>query len=219
MRDPGRRGGGRRHACGVVRAGPRLRRAAVVASLPIFRAPTTRPIRPRIHLDIRSARGLSGRPVRRRALHRCVADWWGAKLPVSVGTNNFDILRYEFFATARSPCRPRRRTICFARSSPRVWATRYTFRAARRSGRRSRFPGPLVPRPNPAAAGIVRDRREVLDSPRLQWTKKNSRGFTSAPRVPNSPMTAKGRPAPGSRAAGRSAARCRTGLWRAVVPR
>src|SRR5206468_7287252 len=26
-----------------------------------------------------------------------VPDWWGANLPVSDGTNNFDIIRYEFY--------------------------------------------------------------------------------------------------------------------------
>jgi microcin C transport system substrate-binding protein len=60
-----------------------------------------------------------------------VKDWWGANLPVSVGQNNFDIVRYEFY---------RDRDIAFegftGRSylfreefTSRIWATRYNFPA------------------------------------------------------------------------------------------
>ena len=62
-----------------------------------------------------------------------VADWWGAKLPVNVGMNNFDIIRYEFF---------RDREVGFVaftaknylfreEFTSRVWATRYDFPAVR----------------------------------------------------------------------------------------
>jgi microcin C transport system substrate-binding protein len=60
-----------------------------------------------------------------------VKDWWGADLPVSVGHNNFDTVRYEFY---------RDRDVAFegftGRSylfreefTSRIWATRYTFPA------------------------------------------------------------------------------------------
>ena len=62
-----------------------------------------------------------------------VADWWGAKLPVSVGLNNFDTLRYEYY---------RDRDVGFegfkAKSylfreefTSRTWATGYDFPAIR----------------------------------------------------------------------------------------
>jgi microcin C transport system substrate-binding protein len=60
-----------------------------------------------------------------------VKDWWGANLPVSVGQNNFDIVRYEFY---------RDRDIAFEgftgrnylfreEFTSRTWATRYNFPA------------------------------------------------------------------------------------------
>lgn len=62
-----------------------------------------------------------------------VPDWWGANLPVSVGQNNFDIVRYEFY---------RDREVGFVgftaknylfreEFTSRVWATRYDFPAIR----------------------------------------------------------------------------------------
>ncbi len=60
-----------------------------------------------------------------------VKDWWGADLPVSVGHNNFDTLRYEFY---------RDRDVAFEgfagrnylfreEFTSRIWATRYNFPA------------------------------------------------------------------------------------------
>ena len=60
-----------------------------------------------------------------------VKDWWGANLPVSVGHDNFDTLRYEFY---------RDRDVAFEGFSgrnylfreeftSRIWATRYNFPA------------------------------------------------------------------------------------------
>jgi ABC-type oligopeptide transport system substrate-binding subunit len=62
-----------------------------------------------------------------------VKDWWGAQLPVSVGKNNFDTLRYEFY---------RDRDVAFEgftgknylfreEFTSRIWATRYDFPAIR----------------------------------------------------------------------------------------
>src|SRR5207248_3314984 len=33
----------------------------------------------------------------RFVLYRRVTDYWGAKLPVRVGRNNFDVIRYDYF--------------------------------------------------------------------------------------------------------------------------
>ena len=60
-----------------------------------------------------------------------VKDWWGAGLPVSVGQNNFDVVRYEYY---------RDRDVSFEGFSgksylfreeftSRIWATRYDFPA------------------------------------------------------------------------------------------
>jgi len=60
-----------------------------------------------------------------------VRDWWGANLPVSVGHNNFDVVRYEFY---------RDRDVAFEgftgrnylfreEFTSRIWATRYNFPA------------------------------------------------------------------------------------------
>jgi microcin C transport system substrate-binding protein len=60
-----------------------------------------------------------------------VKDWWGANLPVSVGHNNFDVVRYEFY---------RDRDVAFEgftgrnylfreEFTSRIWATRYNFPA------------------------------------------------------------------------------------------
>ena len=62
-----------------------------------------------------------------------VKDWWGAKLPVQRGLNNFDVIRYEFF---------RDRDVAFEgftgktytfreEFTSRIWATRYDFPAMR----------------------------------------------------------------------------------------
>jgi microcin C transport system substrate-binding protein len=62
-----------------------------------------------------------------------VKDWWGADLPVSRGSNNFDIVRYEFY---------RDRDVAFEgftgknylfreEFTSRIWATRYDFPAVK----------------------------------------------------------------------------------------
>src|SRR5919204_563144 len=62
-----------------------------------------------------------------------VKDWWGAQLPVNVGQNNFDVLRYEFYRdrdvafegfTARN-------FVFWEENTARFWATRYDFPAFR----------------------------------------------------------------------------------------
>ena len=111
-----------------------------------------------------------------------VADWWGAKLPASVGQNNFDILRYEFY---------RDRDVGFegfkAKSylfreefTSRTWATGYDFPAIR-DGRvkRGEIPDDT---PSGGQGWMFNTRRPKFANPRLrealnyafdfEWTNK-----------------------------------------------
>jgi microcin C transport system substrate-binding protein len=110
-------------------------------------------------------------------------DWWGADLPASVGQNNFDILRYEFY---------RDRDVGFegfkAKSylfreefTSRTWATGYDF-PAQRDGRvkRSEIPDDT---PSGGQGWMLNTRRDKLANPRFrealnyafdfEWTNKN----------------------------------------------
>jgi len=138
-----------------------------------------------------------------------VTDWWGAKLPVNVGMNNFDIVRYEFF---------RDREVGFVaftaknylfreEFTSRVWATRYDFPAVR-DGRVKRD---VLPDDTPSGAQgwFPNQRREKFKDRRVrealiyafdfEWTNKNIM-YGSYERTQsmfqNSPMMAKGPPGP-----------------------
>jgi microcin C transport system substrate-binding protein len=111
-----------------------------------------------------------------------VADWWGAKLPVSVGLYNFDTLRYEYY---------RDRDVGFegfkAKSylfreefTSRTWATGYDFPAIR-DGRvkRGEIPDDT---PSGGQGWLFNTRRAKFANPRLrealnyafdfEWTNK-----------------------------------------------
>jgi microcin C transport system substrate-binding protein len=136
-----------------------------------------------------------------------VADWWGAKLPVSVGMNNFDIVRYEFY---------RDRDVGFVgftaknylfreEFTSRVWATRYDFPAVR-DGRVIRD---VIPDDTPSGAqgwfpNLRRDkfkdrrvREALIYAFDFEWTNKNIM-YGSYARThsvfQNSPMMAMGPP-------------------------
>jgi microcin C transport system substrate-binding protein len=138
-----------------------------------------------------------------------VADWWGASLPVNVGQNNFDTLRYEYY---------RDRDVAFegftAKSylfreefTSRVWATRYDFPAIR-DGRVKRE---VIPDDTPSGAQgwFINTRRPTFRHPKLrealidafdfEWTNK-SLMYGSYERThsvfQNSDMMAKGPPSP-----------------------
>jgi microcin C transport system substrate-binding protein len=136
-----------------------------------------------------------------------VADWWGAKLPVSVGMNNFDIVRYEFYRdrdvgfvgfTARN-------YLFREEFTSRVWATRYDFPAVR-DGRVIRD---VIPDDTPSGAqgwfpNLRRDkfkdrrvREALIYAFDFEWTNKNimygSYGRTHSV-FQNSPMMAIGPP-------------------------
>jgi microcin C transport system substrate-binding protein len=111
-----------------------------------------------------------------------VKDWWGASLPVSVGLNNFDIVRFEYY---------RDRDVAFegftAKSylfreefTSRTWATRYDFPAIR-DGRVKRE---MLPDDTPSGAQgwFINLRRDKFQDPRVrealiyafdfEWTNK-----------------------------------------------
>ena len=112
-----------------------------------------------------------------------VKDWWGANLPVSVGHNNFDVARYEFY---------RDRDIAFEgftgrnylfreEFTSRIWATRYNFPAIK-DGRVKRD---VLPDDTPSGAQgwFFNSRREKFKNRMLreafilafdfEWTNKS----------------------------------------------
>ena len=142
-----------------------------------------------------------------------VADWWGAELPVSIGQNNFDTLRYEYY---------RDRDVAFegftGRSylfreefTSRVWATRYDFPALR-DGRVKRE---VIPDDTPSGAQgwFINTRRPIFQHRKLregliyafdfEWTNR-SLMYGSYDRThsvfQNSDMMAEGPPSPEERA-------------------
>ena len=138
-----------------------------------------------------------------------IKDWWGANLPVSVGQNNFDVVRFEFY---------RDREVAFegftARNylfreefTSRVWATRYDFPAIK-DGRVKRD---VLPDDTPSGAQgwFINTRRDKFKSPKLrealicafdfEWTNKTIM-YGSYERVhsmfQNSDLMARGKPSP-----------------------
>ncbi len=111
-----------------------------------------------------------------------VPDWWGANLPVNVGQNNFDVVRYEFYRdrdvgfegfTAKS-------YLFREEFTSRTWATRYDFPAIR-DGRvkREEIPDDT---PSGGQGWFFNTRRAKFANPRLrealcyafdfEWTNK-----------------------------------------------
>jgi microcin C transport system substrate-binding protein len=111
-----------------------------------------------------------------------VRDWWGGRLPVSVGQYNFDTVRYEFY---------RDRDVAFEgftgksylfreEFTSRVWATRYDFPAIRDH----RVKREILPDQTPSGAQgwFINTRREKFRHPKLrealicafdfEWTNK-----------------------------------------------
>ena len=138
-----------------------------------------------------------------------VKDWWGAGLPVNVGTGNFDILRYEYY---------RDREVGFVgftaknylfreEFTSRVWATRYDFPAMRDG----RIKHDVLPDDTPSGAQgwFPNQRRDKFKDRRVrealiyafdfEWTNKNIM-YGSYDRThsmfQNSPLMAMGPPSP-----------------------
>jgi microcin C transport system substrate-binding protein len=138
-----------------------------------------------------------------------VKDWWGADLPVSRGTNNFDVIRYEYY---------RDRDVAFqgftAHSyqfreefTARVWATAYDFPAIK-DGRVKRK---TIPDDTPSGAqgwfmntrrAQFKDRRvreALIDAFDFEWANKSlmyGAYLRTQSVFENSPMKAKGKPGP-----------------------
>jgi microcin C transport system substrate-binding protein len=138
-----------------------------------------------------------------------VKDWWAADLPVSRGSFNFDVVRYEFY---------RDRDVAFEGFSgksylyreeftARIWATRYDFPAVK-DGRVKRE---TVPDQTPAGGQgwFINTRRDKFKDPRVrealncafdfEWTNKTIMYGAYARAVSpfqNSDMVAKGPPSP-----------------------
>jgi len=138
-----------------------------------------------------------------------VRDWWGEKLPVAVGMNNFDTLRFEYY---------RDRDVGFEgftgksylfreEFTSRIWATRYNFPALR-DGRVKR--DELADdTPSGAQGWFINTRRKKFAHPKFrealnyafdfEWTNKNIM-YGSYQRThsvfQNSDMMAEGKPTP-----------------------
>ncbi len=138
-----------------------------------------------------------------------VENWWGEKLNVSVGQNNFDTLRYEFYRdrdvgfqgfTARN-------YLFREEFTSRIWATSYDFPAVRDS----RVKQEVLPDQTPSGAQgwFMNTRREKFSDKRVrealalamdfQWMNKNLM-YGSYERTysyfQNSDMAAQGKPSP-----------------------
>jgi microcin C transport system substrate-binding protein len=111
-----------------------------------------------------------------------VADWWGAGLPVSVGQNNFDTVRYEFYRDREVGFQgfTAKNYLFREEFTSRTWATAYDFPAIR-DGRVKRE---TIPDDTPSGGQgwIFNTRRAKFGNPRLrealnyafdfEWTNK-----------------------------------------------
>ncbi len=136
-------------------------------------------------------------------------DYWGAKLPVNLGQNNFDRLRFEYY---------RERQVAFEafkagainyheEYTSRFWATAYDFPAAKdgRVKKETLHSG----EPSRTQGWYLNTRRDQFKDPRVreaiglafdfEWTNKNIM-YSAYKRVvsffPNTDMEAKGKPGP-----------------------
>ena len=136
-------------------------------------------------------------------------DYWGAKLPVNLGQNNFDRLRFEYY---------RERQVAFEafkagainyheEYTSRFWATAYDFPAAKdgRVKKETLHNG----EPSRTQGWYLNTRRDQFKDPRVreaiglafdfEWTNKNIM-YSAYKRVvsffPNTDMEAKGKPGP-----------------------
>ena len=184
-----------------------------VAGLPIFsQAYYTKQPFEELSLDIPLGSGpyrVGKFEVNRYVEFERVKDWWAADLPVTRGSYNFDIVRYEFY---------RDRDVAFegftAKSylfreefTARVWATRYDFPAVKDG----RVKMETLPDETPSGAQgwFINTRREKFKDPRVrealiqafdfEWTNKTimygAYARTHSP-FQNSDMMVSGPPSP-----------------------
>jgi microcin C transport system substrate-binding protein len=112
-----------------------------------------------------------------------VPEWWGAKLPVSVGQNNFDVLRYEFYRDRDVGFEGfKAKSFLFREEfTSRTWATGYDFPAINDGRVKKRE----IPDDTPSGGQgwMFNTRRAKFANPRLrealnyafdfEWTNKN----------------------------------------------
>jgi microcin C transport system substrate-binding protein len=136
-----------------------------------------------------------------------VKDWWGAELPVNVGTNNFDTLRFEYYRDRDVGFEGfTGKTYLFREEfTSRTWSTRYDFPAIRDG----RVKKDILPDDTPSGAQgwFINTRREKFKHRKVrealnyafdfEWTNKNIM-FGAYDRThsvfQNSEMMAKGPP-------------------------
>lgn len=138
-----------------------------------------------------------------------VADYWAAELPVMIGQNNFDAVRYEYFRDRQVAFEAFKGGAFTFREefTSRVWATGYDFPAVKEGRVRKE----VVPdaRPSGTQGWWMNARRETLRDPRVReaiglcfdfaWSNKNIM-FGAYQRTTsffeNSDLKATGRPGP-----------------------
>ncbi|WP_248310280.1 extracellular solute-binding protein [Bosea sp. 117] len=112
-----------------------------------------------------------------------VPDYWGADLPVNRGTNNFDVVRFEYFRDREVGFEGfKARTYLFREEfTSRTWATQYDFPALKDG----RVKQEITPDDNPSGAQgwFLNIRRPQFSDPRVrealscafdfEWTNKN----------------------------------------------
>jgi microcin C transport system substrate-binding protein len=138
-----------------------------------------------------------------------VADWWGATLPVSVGQNNFDTLRYEYYRDREVGFEgfTAKNYLFREEFTSRTWATRYDFPAMRDG--RARRDELADDTPSGAQGWFINLRRPKFANPQLrlalnyafdfEWTNKTimyGSYLRTQSVFQNSDMMAKGPPSP-----------------------
>ena len=136
-------------------------------------------------------------------------DYWGKDLPINVGTNNFDTIRYEYY-TDRTLAFEGFKTGAFTfheELTSRIWATGYDFPAVKDGRIKKEFlPDEF---PNGTQGWFMNTRRGKFADPRIReaigtafdfkWTNANLMYDTYQRTVSyfqNSPMAATGAPSP-----------------------
>ncbi|UZE52309.1 extracellular solute-binding protein [Rhodopseudomonas sp. P2A-2r] len=138
-----------------------------------------------------------------------VRDWWGADLPVSRGSYNFDRVRYEFYRDREAALQgfSAKNYLFREEFTARLWATAYDFPAVRDGRiRRETLPDET---PSGAQGWFINTRRDKFRDPRMrealtnafdfEWTNKTimygAYERTHSP-FQNSDLMAKGPPSP-----------------------
>lgn len=98
-----------------------------------------------------------------------VKDYWGAELPTSVGTNNFDELRFDYFGDRQVAFEAFKagQIEFFTESSAKSWATNYAFPAVG-AGKVIQRGDIVLKNPEPMQAFVLNTRRPKFADPRVR---------------------------------------------------